>query len=70
MRIRKLKCSFCRKREDQVAKLVAGPVPLFGRRIMICDECVATANAIMRGDPSPAPAPADSAATSSGFSSA
>lgn len=58
MRIRKLKCSFCRKREDQVAKLVAGPGSLFGGRIMICDHCVAIASAIMRGDPAPAPAPA------------
>lgn len=53
MRIRKLKCSFCRKGEDQVAKLVAGPGSLLGRRIMICDECVAVASAIMRGDPPP-----------------
>jgi len=59
MRIRKLKCSFCRKREDQVAKLVAGPGSILGRRLMICDECVAIASAMMRGEPSPAPAPAD-----------
>ena len=59
MRTRKLKCSFCRKREDQVAKLVARPGSFLGHRLMICDECVAIASAIMRGDPSPAPSPAD-----------
>jgi ATP-dependent Clp protease ATP-binding subunit ClpX len=29
-----LKCSFCRKTEDEVSKLVAGP------DVYICDECV------------------------------
>jgi ATP-dependent protease Clp ATPase subunit len=47
MRIRKLKCSFCRKTEDQVAKLVAGA------RVYICDECVAVATSIMQGNPPP-----------------
>ena len=41
---RKLRCSFCRKSEDQVDKLVAGP------RVYICDECVALADRIMKGD--------------------
>ena len=42
MHIRRLRCSFCRKTEDEVSKLVAG------RRVYICDECVAVATAIMR----------------------
>ena len=48
---RKLKCSFCRKSEVQVAKLVAG------RRGYICDVCAAEAHRIMsEWDPtSPAP---------------
>jgi ATP-dependent protease Clp ATPase subunit len=43
-----LKCSFCGKSADEVAKLVAGP------KVYICDECVAAADRIMResdGDP-------------------
>jgi len=43
MRILTLECSFCRKTEDQVAKLVAGPA------VYICDECVAVASKIMEG---------------------
>ena len=34
---RSLRCSFCRRPEDVVAKLVAGP------RVYICDRCVAIA---------------------------
>jgi late competence protein required for DNA uptake (superfamily II DNA/RNA helicase) len=41
---RHLRCSFCRKTEDEVAKLVAGP------RVYICDECVALASRIMESD--------------------
>lgn len=37
-----LSCSFCRKSEHQVAKLVAGP-----SGVTICDACVATAVRIM-----------------------
>ena len=51
MRIGKLKCSFCRKTEDQVSKLVAGP------RAYICDECVAVAVRIMQETPPPGRAP-------------
>ena len=36
-----LRCSFCRRPEDEVAKLVAGP------RVYICDRCVAIATEIM-----------------------
>ena len=42
---RKLRCSFCGKDEDHVAKLVAGP------RVFICDECVAIASALMQAAP-------------------
>ena len=38
----KLKCSFCGKTEDQVRKLVAGA------KALICDECVAKADRIMK----------------------
>jgi ATP-dependent protease Clp ATPase subunit len=41
MKLRQLRCSFCRKTEREVAKLVAGP------RVYICDECVAIANHLM-----------------------
>lgn len=41
---RQLRCSFCRKNETEVAKLVAGP------RVYICDECVALASRIMESD--------------------
>jgi ATP-dependent protease Clp ATPase subunit len=38
-------CSFCGKREDQVKKLVAGA------KAVICDECVALAERIMKSSP-------------------
>ena len=38
---RKLTCSFCRRSEADVAKLVAGP------RVFICDRCAAEAVRIM-----------------------
>ena len=38
---RRLRCSFCRRDETQVAKLVAGP------RVYICDSCVASVARIM-----------------------
>jgi len=38
---RSLACSFCGRRESEVAKLVAGP------RVYICDRCVAIAKHIM-----------------------
>lgn len=55
MRIRKLKCSFCRKTEDQVSKLVSGPRLIVGPKLYICNECVAVANSIMQGNPPPTP---------------
>lgn len=39
---RKLACSFCRRSEAEVAKLVAGP------RVYICDRCAAEAVRIMK----------------------
>jgi ATP-dependent protease Clp ATPase subunit len=47
---RLLFCSFCRRRDSQVAKLVAGPRILFvGPRVYICDSCVALSARIMEG---------------------
>ena len=53
MRIRKLRCSFCRKREDQISKLVAGPRLIVGPKLYICNECVAVASSIMQRNPLP-----------------
>jgi hypothetical protein len=44
IRLRRLSCSFCGKKEHEVLKLVAGP------RVYICDECVAVANRLMADD--------------------
>lgn len=55
MRISKLKCSFCRKTEDQVSKLVSGPRLSVGPKLYICNECVAVANSIMQGNPPSTP---------------
>jgi len=44
---RRLACSFCGKTDELVAKLVAGPRSLLGRRVYICDACVAVASRIM-----------------------
>jgi len=38
---RQLRCSFCRRKESEVSKLVAGS------RVYICDSCVALASRIM-----------------------
>ena len=38
-----LQCSFCKKTEDQVEKLVAGP------DVYICNECVVIASRLMSG---------------------
>ena len=42
VRRKPLKCSFCGRGEDEVAKLVAGA------KAYICNECVAIATQIMR----------------------
>jgi ClpX C4-type zinc finger protein len=46
-----LRCSFCRRTDAEVTKLVAGPVWLFFRRVYICDRCAAEANRIMAAHP-------------------
>jgi ATP-dependent Clp protease ATP-binding subunit ClpX len=43
--MKKLSCSFCGKTEDEVRKLVAGA------KALICDECVAVADRIMKHAP-------------------
>jgi ATP-dependent Clp protease ATP-binding subunit ClpX len=49
---RKLVCSFCRRSEAEVAKLVAGP------RVYICDRCAHEVIRIMNeSDQAPSPAP-------------
>jgi ATP-dependent protease Clp ATPase subunit len=52
---RQRRCSFCGKRESEVAKLVAGP------HVHICDTCVATAARLMADPPAPQPPNAASA---------
>ena len=48
-----LVCTFCKKDEHHVAKLIAGP------GVYICDACVATCNRILEGkDPGAASFPA------------
>jgi len=42
---RKLRCSFCRKSESEVAKLIGGP------RVHICDACVGVCNRILEATP-------------------
>jgi hypothetical protein len=44
-KLRRLRCSFCGKKDAEVSKLVAGP------RVFICDECVAVASRLMEGGP-------------------
>jgi hypothetical protein len=46
---RSLRCSFCRRREQDVDKLVAGP------RVYICDRCVAIAVELMNAPGGPSP---------------
>ena len=43
----KLSCSFCRKDEDEVKRLIAGP------GVYICDECVELCNEIFDEDVEP-----------------
>ena len=45
-KLRKLACSFCRRREADVEKLVAGGG--FLRRVFICDRCAEKVTAIMK----------------------
>lgn len=41
---KKLRCSFCGKKEDEVGKLISGP------GVYICDECIGLCNGIIEGD--------------------
>jgi ATP-dependent protease Clp ATPase subunit len=52
LRFKQLRCSFCRKKDSQVEKLVAGPRAYTGARVYICDACVAVATQIMNDPPS------------------
>ena len=42
-----MRCSFCRRPDSHVAKLVAGPFRLLGGRVYICDRCAAETARIM-----------------------
>jgi ATP-dependent protease Clp ATPase subunit len=44
---RTMRCSFCGRRDSEVAKLVAGPFRLFAGRVYICDRCAAQTIQIM-----------------------
>jgi len=39
MPLRTLRCSFCYRRDWEVAKLVAGPMRILAGRVYICDRC-------------------------------
>src|SRR3981081_4732968 len=43
-----LRCSFCHKSQDAVAKLISSPSAY--PRAYICDECVAVCNSILEDD--------------------
>ena len=49
-----LRCSFCHKSQDAVAKLISSPSDY--PRAYICDECVAVCNSILEDDRSETPA--------------
>ena len=40
-----IKCSFCARGQDEVAKLVAGP-----NSVYICNECIKLCNDILEGE--------------------
>jgi ATP-dependent protease Clp ATPase subunit len=41
-----LRCSFCRKNQDQVDALISNPSDHL-RRVHICDECVEVCNSVL-----------------------
>ena len=45
-RKRKLNCSFCRKSDEQVTRLIGGP------GVYICDACIGICNRILEATPS------------------
>lgn len=42
-----MRCSFCRRHDSEVSKLVAGPFRPFAGRVYICDRCAAQTIQIM-----------------------
>ena len=48
---KQLRCSFFRKTNSQVEKLVAGPRAYTGARVYICDACVGIATQMMNEPP-------------------
>jgi ATP-dependent protease Clp ATPase subunit len=42
-----MRCSFCRRPDAEVSKLVAGPWRLLAGRVYICDRCAARTIEIM-----------------------
>jgi hypothetical protein len=53
-----MRCSFCRRRDSEVAKLVAGPRRLLSGRVYICDRCANETIRIMErhsGEHQPSP---------------
>src|SRR5437870_12972363 len=51
-----LRCSFCHKSQDAVAKLISSPSDY--PRAYICDECVAVCNSILEYDRTATPSAA------------
>lgn len=49
-----LKCSFCHKSQDEVAKLISS-TPTRSPSAYICDECVAACNSILAQHGGPRP---------------
>jgi hypothetical protein len=47
-----MRCSFCRRPDSEVAKLVAGPWRIFAGRVYICDRCAMETIQIMEGQSS------------------
>jgi hypothetical protein len=52
-----MRCSFCRRPDADVEKLVAGPWRLFAGRVYICDRCAALTMQIMEGSSGDQPRP-------------
>ena len=53
--LKRLRCSFCRRRDSEVDKLVAGPWRIFAGRVYLCDRCAKQAIHIMETHPVDAP---------------
>jgi hypothetical protein len=50
-------CSFCGRRDSEVAKLVAGPRRILSPRVYICDRCATETIRIMESHSSGEPRP-------------